>query len=149
MMDKSKKWYQKTLGIVGLLILFFPLGLFLMWKYAEWDKKIKWIITGIFILLLIASSVTGGNKQTTQVETKVKKDINYEIIKTWSIPNGGQGKVIVISPNYLNDEDMVLLGDKLKEDTKQDRNAFGKNTGVPYISARSQMFCLSLRNSYA
>ena len=32
----DEKWYQKTGWIIALLILFFPAGLFLMWKYSNW-----------------------------------------------------------------------------------------------------------------
>lgn len=51
------------------------------------------------------------------------KKITYEIVERWSIP-GGEGKAIVISPNYLNEADMTALGEKLKNDTKNDRDAF-------------------------
>ncbi len=36
-----KKWYQKTGWIIALLILIFPVGLFLMWKYTNWKKTGK------------------------------------------------------------------------------------------------------------
>lgn len=48
----------------------------------------------------------------------------YEIVNRWSIPNGGEGKVIVIPVSYLNQSDMAALGEQLKADTKNDRNAF-------------------------
>lgn len=49
------KWYQKNYGIILVLIIFFPIGLYLMWKYAEWNKKIKGVITGILALMVIGS----------------------------------------------------------------------------------------------
>ena len=39
--ENTKKWYQKTGFIILLLIFFFPVGLFLMWKYTNWGKKVK------------------------------------------------------------------------------------------------------------
>lgn len=36
--DNELKWYKKTGWIIFLLIFFFPVGLFLMWKYAKWNK---------------------------------------------------------------------------------------------------------------
>lgn len=62
---ENKKWYQKTLGIIILLILFFPIGLFLMWKHARWNKIVKIIITGIFALFLLGSS-SGSKTSSTQ-----------------------------------------------------------------------------------
>lgn len=50
-----KKWYQTSAAAVILLILFFPVGLFLMWKYTHWNKIAKWIITGFFAVLVVVS----------------------------------------------------------------------------------------------
>lgn len=77
------------------------------------------------LFALIGSS--GGSKQAppqTQAQTAPQKQITYQIVDRWTIPNGGEGKVIVISPDLLNETDMVALGDKLKSDVANDRNAF-------------------------
>lgn len=50
---RNKKWYQKTGSIIALLILFFPVGLFLMWRYAKWKTIVKICVTAIFLLLII------------------------------------------------------------------------------------------------
>lgn len=55
------KWYQKTWGIILLLIVFFPAGLYLMWKYANWNKKAKGIVSVIFAFILIISMMNGNN----------------------------------------------------------------------------------------
>ncbi len=60
---------------------------------------------------------------TPSTAVQTANELSYEIVETWDIPNGGQGKAIVISPDYLNDADMTALGEKLKNDTKDDRNA--------------------------
>ncbi|OGY23708.1 MAG: hypothetical protein A2172_00075 [Candidatus Woykebacteria bacterium RBG_13_40_15] len=61
---KGEKWYKKPLGIIALLILFFPAGLFLMWKYTDWHKNIKWGITGFFALIVIWSIVSSALAKT-------------------------------------------------------------------------------------
>lgn len=77
----GKKWYQKTGWIIILLILFFPVGLFLMWKYTDWKKPIKWIIT-VFILifalvgLAFPSSLEGIN---LSADTDTTYDINQKV----------------------------------------------------------------------
>ena len=53
------KWYQKPTSVIILLILFFPIGLYLMWKNELWTKPTRWIITGVIILLVLANA---GNK---------------------------------------------------------------------------------------
>ncbi|MBI4098202.1 MAG: hypothetical protein HY426_04155 [Candidatus Levybacteria bacterium] len=133
----DKKWYQNNLVIIALLILFFPVGLFLMWKYAGWNKTVKWIITAVFALAIVGGALSPSKSNTTPASvpaqsqpeirsspTPTPKVINYEIFQRWDIPNGGEGKVVIISPEHLNEQDMPLLGEKLKNDTQNDRNAF-------------------------
>lgn len=60
-----KKWYQKSVGIIALLILFFPAGLYLMWKYSGWNKIAMWLITGFFGLMILGSMASGDSKTST------------------------------------------------------------------------------------
>lgn len=60
----SKKWHEKTTYIIICLILFFPVGLYFMWKNNIWSKKARWIIS-IFFLLAIVSSSDDKNSSTT------------------------------------------------------------------------------------
>ena len=123
-METQVKWYQKTWGILALLLLVFPLGLYLMWKYAKWNITVKWAITGLFVIGLISSTSRDNTSRPSPTIQIQVKNIDYEVIQSWEIPNGGYGKVILISPDNLNEEDMTVLGDKLKKDTKSDRNSF-------------------------
>ena len=41
----GKKLYQRGGFIVLVLLLFWPLGLFLMWKFADWSRTAKIIVT--------------------------------------------------------------------------------------------------------
>lgn len=108
-------------------------------KTAPTVKKIKISLIAITILFFVLFGVTSdaskqnktqGNQDTAPIETTIQntptpaKDITYEVIKTWEIPNGGFGKVIVISPENFNLSDMTSLGEKLKNDHKSDRNSF-------------------------
>ena len=52
---ENLKWFQKKQGIILLLILFFPIGLYLMWKHSDWNKKTKVIVTSIFLIGAIFS----------------------------------------------------------------------------------------------
>ena len=55
------KWYQKTGWIILLLLVFFPAGCYLMWKYKpQWHKWVKWPVTvvmGIWFLAIAVSSL--------------------------------------------------------------------------------------------
>ena len=61
------KWYRQTRGVVLLLVLFFPVGLYLMWKYTEWGDRPKWVITGGFGFALLIGIVT-PSPETTELE---------------------------------------------------------------------------------
>ncbi|MBI2600485.1 hypothetical protein HYW42_00880 [Candidatus Daviesbacteria bacterium] len=52
-----RTWYKKSIVIIGSIILFFPVGLFLMWKYAGWNKKVKWAITSLFAFVILISLI--------------------------------------------------------------------------------------------
>ena len=65
-METKKKWYQKTWGIFALLVLFFPAGLYLMWKYSGWKPVVKWIISGFFALVILGGQSGSKSKTTSQ-----------------------------------------------------------------------------------
>lgn len=56
----NKKWYQSALFMWVMLVFFFPIGLFLLWRYSEYSKKAKIIITAFFVILTFIS--LSGNK---------------------------------------------------------------------------------------
>jgi len=79
----NEKWYQKTLFIILLLILFFPVGLFLMWKYANWKPKTKWIITGVFIaIFFIGRAGNSDNKQASKATDTPPKQEQVKVEPT-------------------------------------------------------------------
>lgn len=68
----QQKWYKTNAGIIVLLILFFPVGLYLMWRYTQWNSKAKWAITGIFAFLTLVSMITNTSAEhSSQLATPV------------------------------------------------------------------------------
>ncbi len=55
---EPQKWYQKTFGIILLLIFFFPIGLYLMWRYGKWNKTVKIVVTATLVIIGIGSLFT-------------------------------------------------------------------------------------------
>jgi hypothetical protein len=49
--------------------------------------------------------------------------VPYEVVRQWTIPAGGYGKVIVVDPSHRNTSDLKALGEQLKNDTRGDRYA--------------------------
>ena len=67
------KIYEKNWFIILMLVLFFPVGLFLMWKKAKWNKTVKIIVTALIVVMAIFSN---GSEESKNVETK---DTNAEV----------------------------------------------------------------------
>ena len=80
------KFYEKDWFAVLMLIVFFPVGLFLMWKYSKWHKTAKIIISVFFAVMFIfhdgskeSKNIETKNTTNTEVETAVEtKDANAE-----------------------------------------------------------------------
>jgi hypothetical protein len=68
------KWYQKPAGVIILLIISFPVGLYLMWKNELWSKQTRWIITVVIAIVVIANvgnnNSNRGSNQSAEVESR-------------------------------------------------------------------------------
>lgn len=85
----------------------------------RWYKRWWAIMVFIFLgLIVFGSLLPDSDKNSTQ-----KNNIQYEVLESWSFPNGGEGMKILISRDYLNDVNMTALGNKLKQDTAKDMDA--------------------------
>ena len=75
----DRKWHEKTGWIIFFLIVFFPIGLFLMWK-SNWKKAPKIIVSVLYGLALIAYIVSPKLESVTlSADTGQIYDINSEI----------------------------------------------------------------------
>ena len=73
------KWYQKPSTNVLLLIIFFPVGLYLMWKNGIWSKTARIVITLFFILLVVGnmnSKKANSTNSNDESSTENFKDCN-------------------------------------------------------------------------
>lgn len=71
----KKKWYQKNITVIISLILFFPIGLFLMWKYTEWKRLTKIIVTvalALFFISLPSSDTNTSSQSSTEVTAEAE-----------------------------------------------------------------------------
>lgn len=82
--DNGVKWYTKTGWIIALLILFFPVGIYLMWKYAKWNTIIKAIVSGMFAIFLISELINPSEKvvESTEVQTVIESTIEISEIES-------------------------------------------------------------------
>lgn len=104
--NNDKKWYQKTGWIIAWLILFFPVGLFLMWKYSDWKKAIKVIVTALFACFTIAAITS---------PTLENVSLSADTSKTYDIKQDIPIKATVSPSDYeLSDTDFNISGGELK-----------------------------------
>ena len=62
---ESRPWWQRDGYIFWVLLLFFPVGVFLMWKYARWPMWGKLLSTGLAVLVgLMILGPTAGDENT-------------------------------------------------------------------------------------
>lgn len=62
--NKKENWF-----IILSLVLFFPAGLYLMWRYTSWNSKPKWIITGFFAFFVVVNlAITGINQSISEAD---------------------------------------------------------------------------------
>lgn len=62
------KWHQKPTQIILLLIFFFPVGLYFMWKNEMWSKTTRWIITGTIAFAVITNIGNDSSSKKFAVE---------------------------------------------------------------------------------
>lgn len=52
-------------AVVLTLVLFFPLGLYWMWRDGHWSPRARWIVTGIAAALVLLNIAVGGRGTST------------------------------------------------------------------------------------
>lgn len=85
---EDKKFYQKSWFMWTMLVFFSPLGLFLLWRYSNYSKKVNAIITGVFAFVIVIGmsssdknvtpAVTTTSTQSVEVKEVEKKENNLE-----------------------------------------------------------------------
>lgn len=84
-------------------------------------------LTATVILCTTLAACGSGNDPTeavTQSPSSQTQGVSYQVVETWSLPNGGAGRTLVVDPSMRNRADMLILANQLKLETAGDRNAF-------------------------
>lgn len=115
-----KKWYEKTWLIILLLIIFFPVGLFLMWR-SNWNKIAK-ISVSIFFAIGCVGAFCGGTTDTSPVVQE--KDASKK--STNSIDDSLEGIKKNIE-EIKNDEEVKEAFKNTKESLKENIGSIDKN----------------------
>jgi len=96
--NQKLKWHHRPISIILLLIVFFPLGLYFMWKNGIWSNTSRWVISIFFALIVIAN--LNKNHHNTSNDSN-------------SNTNSGQCKELDHSGNFRS-----VVNDRLKSSGK-------------------------------
>lgn len=77
-MEENQKvpFYKKTWFIIVMLIFIFPVGLILMWKYKDWTRMVKGVVTAA--TLLFALSVYTSDDDTEETADSSNEEVAAE-----------------------------------------------------------------------
>jgi len=56
----KEKWYKNPVYVILWLILFFPVGIYGVWKHPTWGNRTKWILTAIPAVLVVWAMVSAS-----------------------------------------------------------------------------------------
>lgn len=104
--EKSKKFYEKGWFCILMLILFFPVGLFLMWRYKIFSKTARTIIT-VFIAIAFVGNVLLNNtadSENQESETTIQNTEKSNKVTTESQKETTEKKVEEKTTTALEDD---------------------------------------------
>ena len=80
MKHEKKKLYQKTWFIILLLVVFFPVGLFLMWKFSSWKTIVKIIVSAVVAIVVVTGVIVIIHHATDPKVIGSTVDENGEVV---------------------------------------------------------------------
>lgn len=74
---ESTKWYDKTWLLILACVIFFPVGLYGVYKSQKIEKNLKYGIFGLFALIIVINAFTN---KTNDVESKKENIVEEDSI---------------------------------------------------------------------
>ena len=88
MTEQNISWNEKPTNVILLLIFFFPIGIYFMWKNGVFSKSIRIILSFIFGLILlnsVSNSDSSSTTSSTSSSTTSPIDTDFLIGNTYSL----------------------------------------------------------------
>jgi len=73
----EKRWYHAKGNIYGLFLLFFPAGIYYMWKGEHFPKWVRWTLTTLLGIVVLNSMSNADNTQSPQRNEMYSAINNY------------------------------------------------------------------------
>lgn len=114
--QNPQKWYQRTAFTIIMLILFFPVGLVLMWVYRKnWKTIVKAIITAVCVMLVLPSVFGDEDSSKQQEKNKIWSSEPTDIEDFDYYVDGNN----LFIQEYNGNDDKVYIGFKYEIDGKE------------------------------
>lgn len=109
---EKKKFYQKNWFAIFMLILFFPIGIFLLWNYSTYSKRKKIFIIGFFAIVFISRLNHQDNNLSTitqQVKESSSQDQLPQVPKLQNLDELQQYLNTLIPNGYTKNDAIVMI----------------------------------------
>lgn len=109
----ERSWYQQDWAIIALLVFFFPVGLYLMWKHASWQPRVKLAISGslaVLVVIVVVASAVGGGTDDTDSERTVLDEPTRAASSPTPEPPRTNAPTEVLAYSVLEIEDVSVSG---------------------------------------
>lgn len=135
----QNKWYNKTWLVVILCILFFPVGLYALWKNIHISRTWKIIVTVFFAGMVLAQY--NKNEKSLTKNTSEESDLNSKSQdQTVGIGQPLKTEYFEITVNKANLTDRINTGNQFTDlDAESDINYLVLNTTFKNIDNESRM----------
>lgn len=112
----KQKWTHTTGGVIFWLFIFFPVGAYLMWRYAKWNNITKGIITAILAFLFLRGFTTQEGKEAFKKGMEESHPTVSEATPTPSTDTQAQPQEQAASQESTQDKIMASIQKTLGKD---------------------------------
>ena len=113
----SNTWYEKTWLVIILCIIFFPVGLYALWKNSKIGKVLKIVITAIIALIVLTNL---GSKDVTTTSNNSTDETQSPTEKTELVNSEPTADIQTEKANTEKQEIIEKLKAKAKRDWPND-----------------------------
>ncbi|MFK7048948.1 hypothetical protein FLACOL_01303 [Flavobacterium columnare] len=133
----EKPWYEKTGLVILLCVLFFPVGLYALWKNSTISKFWKYGITSLLAIIIVVNCGDDKTDKNATTENATTENVTEE---NETVTNEKSEKSETVS-------DLEILKTKLKNNIKSLEN--DDLTNSPLKSAQDFTIAVALFKAYA
>lgn len=108
------KWYDKPWFAVLMLIVFFPVGIYLMWRNDHFKKWVRIGVTAFFVLLLMAGLTSDDTEEDGSIADDGVQEVEMEVVADMDVKIEEDKLVVDIDTNAIDGsifEFFVMDGD--------------------------------------